>query len=144
MSSGRESVGDLIPPDMLQVFTEDGQGGRGKRGKRRAASFSRAFKWLKRQRRKNRRRATEMRGDLLATGSPVELPQSTLNTGNTLPTYVLLTTVFLYIYMPIVLQNQLMYGFLFAVGPVSYFLLTWKTFVSVLTIYETSFTSIIT
>ncbi|XP_067242719.1 NHS-like protein 3 [Chanodichthys erythropterus] len=81
MSSGRESVGDLIPPDMLQVFTQDGQGGRGKRGKRRAASFSRAFKWLKRQRRKNRRRATEMRGDLLATGSPVELPPSTLNTG---------------------------------------------------------------
>ncbi|XP_051773751.1 uncharacterized protein KIAA1522 homolog [Ctenopharyngodon idella] len=81
MSSGRESVGDLIPPDMLQVFTEEGQGGRSKRGKRRAASFSRAFKWLKRQRRKNRRRATEMRGDLLATGSPVELPKSTLNTG---------------------------------------------------------------
>lgn len=97
MSSGCESVGDLIPPDMLQVFTEEGQGGRGKRGKRRAASFSRAFKWLKRQRRKNRRRAAEMRGDLLATGSPVELPQSTLNTGNTLPTCTPSNSVFLYI-----------------------------------------------
>lgn len=142
MSSGRESVGDLIPPDMLQVFTEEGQGGRGKRGKRRAASFSRAFKWLKRQRRKNRRRTTEMRGGLLATGSPVELPQSTLNTGNTLPTCTPNNGVSLY--MPIILQNQLMYGFLFTVGPVSYFLLAWKTIVYVLTIYETSFTSIIT
>ncbi len=82
MSSGRESVGDLIPPDMLQVFSEDRQGGRGKRGRRRAG-FSRAFKWLKSQRRKNRRRAAEIRGDLLAAGSPVELPQSTLVTGNT-------------------------------------------------------------
>lgn len=97
MSSGRESVGDLIPPDMLQVFTEEGQGGRSKRGKRRAASFSRAFKWLKRQRRKNRRRATEMRGDLLATGSPVELPKSTPNTGNTLPTCTPNSSVCLYI-----------------------------------------------
>lgn len=83
MSSGRESVGDLIPPDMLQVFSQDQQGGRGKRGRRRAASFRRAFKWLKRQRRKTRRRATEMHGDLLATGSPVELPKSSLVTGNT-------------------------------------------------------------
>uniref|UniRef100_A0A9J7Z0Z2 Uncharacterized protein n=1 Tax=Cyprinus carpio carpio TaxID=630221 RepID=A0A9J7Z0Z2_CYPCA len=80
MSSGRESVGDLIPPDMLQVFSQDQQGGRGKRGRRRAASFRRAFKWLKRQRRKTRRRATEMHGDLLATGSPVELPKSSLVT----------------------------------------------------------------
>lgn len=83
MSSGRDSVGDLIPPDMLQVFSEDRQGGRGKRGRRRAGSFSRAFKWLKSQRRKTRRRAAEIRGDLLAAGSPVELPQSTLVTGNT-------------------------------------------------------------
>lgn len=83
MSSGRESVGDLIPPDMLQVFSEDRQGGRGKRGRRRAASISRAFKWLKRQRRKTRRRATEIDGGLLATGSPVELPQSALIAGNT-------------------------------------------------------------
>ncbi|XP_026079403.1 uncharacterized protein KIAA1522 [Carassius auratus] len=81
MSSGRESVGDLIPPDMLQVFSEDRQGGRGKRGRRRAASFRRAFKWLKRQRRKTRRHATEKHGDLLATGSPVELPKSSLVTG---------------------------------------------------------------
>ncbi|XP_016364199.1 uncharacterized protein KIAA1522 homolog isoform X2 [Sinocyclocheilus rhinocerous] len=81
MSSGRESVGDLIPPDMLQVFSEDRQGKRGKRGRRRAGSFRRAFKWLKRQRRKTRRRATEIHGDLLATGSPVELPKSSLVTG---------------------------------------------------------------
>ncbi|XP_067277881.1 NHS-like protein 3 [Pseudorasbora parva] len=81
MSSGRDSVGDLIPPDLLQVFTEERQGGRGKRGRRRIGSFSRAFKWLKSQRRKSRRRATELRGDLLATGSPVELPQSTPKTG---------------------------------------------------------------
>ncbi|XP_016407589.1 uncharacterized protein KIAA1522-like [Sinocyclocheilus rhinocerous] len=81
MSSGRESVGDLIPPDMLQVFHEEWQGGRGKRGRRRAGSFSRAFKWLKSQRRKTRRRATEIHGDLLATGSPVELPKSTLIAG---------------------------------------------------------------
>ncbi|XP_016090829.1 uncharacterized protein KIAA1522-like [Sinocyclocheilus grahami] len=81
MSSGRESVGDLIPPDMLQVFHEEWQGGRGKRGRRRAGSFSRAFKWLKSQRRKTHRRTTEIHGDLLATGSPVELPKSTLITG---------------------------------------------------------------
>ncbi|XP_073689886.1 uncharacterized protein [Garra rufa] len=80
MSSGRESVGDLIPPDMLQVFSEERQGGRGKRGRRRAASISRAFKWLKRQRRKTRRHATQMHGDLLDAGSPVELPQTTLIT----------------------------------------------------------------
>ncbi|XP_052007086.1 uncharacterized protein KIAA1522 [Xyrauchen texanus] len=81
MSSGRESVGDLIPPDMLQVFNER-QGGRGKHGRRRAGSFSRAFKWLKRQRRKTRRHATDIHGDLLAPGSPIELPKSTLNTGH--------------------------------------------------------------
>ncbi|XP_051946273.1 uncharacterized protein KIAA1522 homolog [Xyrauchen texanus] len=81
MSSGRESVGDLVPPDMLQVFTER-QGGRGKRGRRRAGSFSRAFKWLKSQRRKTRRHTSVKRGDLLAHGSPVELPKSTLNTGH--------------------------------------------------------------
>ncbi|XP_077092660.1 uncharacterized protein LOC143744852 isoform X3 [Siphateles boraxobius] len=81
MSSGSDSVGDLIPSDMLQVFSEERQGGRGKRGRRRIGSFSRAFRWLKSQRRKSRRRATEIRGDLLAIGSPVELPQSTLKTG---------------------------------------------------------------
>nr|XP_689554.6 uncharacterized protein KIAA1522 [Danio rerio] len=81
MSSGRESIGDLIPLDMLQVFSEERQHGRGKRGGRRAASFRRAFKWFKSQRRKTRRRATEKHGDLLATGSPVELPPATLNTG---------------------------------------------------------------
>ncbi|XP_056110959.1 uncharacterized protein KIAA1522 homolog isoform X2 [Rhinichthys klamathensis goyatoka] len=81
MSSGSDSVGDLIPSDMLQVFSEERQGGRGKRGRRRIGSFSRAFRWLKSQRRKSRRHATEMRGDLLAIGSPVELPQSTLKTG---------------------------------------------------------------
>ncbi|XP_056326435.1 uncharacterized protein KIAA1522 homolog [Danio aesculapii] len=81
MSSGRESVGDLIPLDMLQVFSEERQHGRGKRGGRRAASFRRAFKWFKSQRRKTRRHATEKHGDLLATGSPVELPPSTLKTG---------------------------------------------------------------
>ncbi|TRY93370.1 hypothetical protein DNTS_032863, partial [Danionella cerebrum] len=74
MSSDRESVGDLIPPDMLQVFSEGSQHGRGKRANRRAASFRRAFKWFKRQRRKTRRKAGELHGDLLATGSPVELP----------------------------------------------------------------------
>ncbi|XP_043111558.1 uncharacterized protein KIAA1522 homolog [Puntigrus tetrazona] len=82
MSSGRESIGDLIPPDMLQVFSEDRQGGRSKRGRRRPGSFSRAFRWFKGQRRKTRRRATEIHGDLLATGSPVELPKSTLITGS--------------------------------------------------------------
>lgn len=132
MSSGRESVGDLIPPDMLQVFTEEGQGGRGKRSKRRTASFTRAFKWLKRQRRKNRRRATEMRGDLLATGSPVELPKSTLNTGNTSPPCSPNNKVSSY--MSIVLQNMIMYGFLFTVGSVSFFLLALKTFVFILTV----------
>ncbi|XP_051503287.1 uncharacterized protein KIAA1522-like [Myxocyprinus asiaticus] len=81
MSSGRGSVGDLIPPDVLQVFNER-QGGRGKHGRRRAGSFSRAFKWLKRQRRKTRRHTTDIRGDLLAPGSPIELPKSTLNTGH--------------------------------------------------------------
>ncbi|KAK2896938.1 hypothetical protein Q8A67_011426 [Cirrhinus molitorella] len=81
MSSGRESVGDLIPPDMLQVFSDERQGGRGKRGRRRAASISRAFKWLKSQRRKTRRHATQIHGDLLAAGSPVELPKSALITG---------------------------------------------------------------
>ncbi|XP_026133914.1 uncharacterized protein KIAA1522 homolog isoform X1 [Carassius auratus] len=81
MSSGRESVGDLIPPDMLQVFNEEWQGGRGKRGRRKAGSFSRAFKWLKSQRRKTRQRGTEIHGDLLIAGSPVELPKSTLTTG---------------------------------------------------------------
>ncbi|XP_073729548.1 uncharacterized protein [Misgurnus anguillicaudatus] len=82
MSSGRESVGDLIPPDMLQVFNEERQGGRGKRARRRAGSLSRAFKWLKRQRRKARRNASELQGDLLDQGSPVELPPITLNTDN--------------------------------------------------------------
>ncbi|KAK7148325.1 hypothetical protein R3I93_012597 [Phoxinus phoxinus] len=80
MSSGSDSVGDLIPSDMLQVFSEERQGGRGKRGRRRIG-FSRAFRWLKSQRRKSRRHATEIRGDLLAIGSPVELPQSTLKSG---------------------------------------------------------------
>ncbi|XP_059373193.1 uncharacterized protein KIAA1522-like [Carassius carassius] len=82
MSSGRESVGDLIPPDMLQVFNEEWQGSRGKRGRRKAGSFSRAFKWLKSQRRKTRQRGTEIHGDLLIAGSPVELPKSTLATGH--------------------------------------------------------------
>ncbi|KAA0718169.1 hypothetical protein E1301_Tti001237 [Triplophysa tibetana] len=82
MSSGRESVGDLIPPDMLQVFFEERQGGRGKRGRKRTASFSRAFKWLKRQRRKARKNNLEIRGGLLDPGSPLVLPPAILNTEN--------------------------------------------------------------
>lgn len=114
MSSGSDSVGDLIPSDMLQVFSEERQGGRGKRGRRRIGSFSRAFRWLKSQRRKSRRRATEIRGDLLATGSPVELPPSTLKTGNTLPPCTPNNSV------SFLLQNQMVYGFLFTVGLVSF------------------------
>ncbi|KAI7805790.1 uncharacterized protein KIAA1522 [Triplophysa rosa] len=82
MSSGRESVGDLIPPDMLQVFFEERQGGRGKRGRKRRGSFSRAFKWLKRQRRKARKNTLEIRGGLLDPGSPLALPPATLNPEN--------------------------------------------------------------
>ncbi|XP_049337025.1 uncharacterized protein KIAA1522 homolog isoform X1 [Astyanax mexicanus] len=79
MSSSRESVGDLIPQDLLEVFSKEHQGRKGKRNRRRG-SISRAFSWLKGRRKKTLRANKEMHIDLLAPGTPVPIPLLTHNT----------------------------------------------------------------
>ncbi|XP_027022637.2 uncharacterized protein KIAA1522 [Tachysurus fulvidraco] len=77
MSSGRESVGDLIPQDMLEVFAQERQSKRGKRSRRRN-TFGRAFSWLKGRRRKNLRQNKDINISLLTPGLLVPiLPPST-------------------------------------------------------------------
>ncbi|KAF5890667.1 uncharacterized protein DAT39_019631 [Clarias magur] len=73
MSSGRESVGDLIPKDMLEVFTQERQSKRGKRSRKRH-SIGRAFSWFKGRRRKNFRPNKDINIDLLTPGLPVPIP----------------------------------------------------------------------
>ncbi|XP_053358002.1 uncharacterized protein KIAA1522 homolog [Clarias gariepinus] len=73
MSSGRESVGDLIPKDMLEVFAQERQSKRGKRSRKRH-SIGRAFSWFKGRRRKNFRPNKDINIDLLTPGLPVPLP----------------------------------------------------------------------
>ncbi|XP_062851748.1 NHS-like protein 3 isoform X2 [Trichomycterus rosablanca] len=73
MSSGQESMGDLIPPDMLEIFAQERQSKRGKRTRRRG-SISKAFTWFKIRRRKTQRLNKEVHIELLTPGSPVEIP----------------------------------------------------------------------
>lgn len=80
MSSGRESVGDLIPQDVLEVFTHERQSRRGKRSRRRT-TIGRAFSWLKGRRRKALRPKRDENIDLLTPGSPVLIPLPSSNTG---------------------------------------------------------------
>ncbi|XP_076829998.1 uncharacterized protein LOC143475985 isoform X2 [Brachyhypopomus gauderio] len=72
MSSGRDSVGDLVPQDVLEVFFQEHHTHKGKR--RRRSSISRAFNWLKGRRRKSHRSSKEAYKDLLTPGTPVPLP----------------------------------------------------------------------
>ncbi|KAK1791311.1 hypothetical protein P4O66_013325, partial [Electrophorus voltai] len=72
MSGGRESVGDLVPQDVLEVLSQEHQTRTGKR--RRRGSFSRAFNWLKGRRRKSHRSSKDAYKDLLTPGTPVPLP----------------------------------------------------------------------
>lgn len=80
MSSGRESVGDLIPQDVLEVFAQERQSRRGKRSRRRN-TFGRAFSWLKGRRRKTPRQNKDINIELLTPGLPVSIPLPSTNTG---------------------------------------------------------------
>ncbi|MCI4376911.1 hypothetical protein PGIGA_G00193900 [Pangasianodon gigas] len=79
MSSGRESVGDLIPQDVLEVFANERQSRRGKRSRRRN-TIGRAFSWLKGRRRKTLRPNKDINIDLLTPGLPVPIPLPSTNT----------------------------------------------------------------
>lgn len=80
MSSGRESVGDLIPQDMLEVFAQERQSKRGKRSRRRN-TIGRAFSWLKGRRRKNLRQNKDININLLTPGLLVPILLPSTNTG---------------------------------------------------------------
>lgn len=80
MSSGRESVGDLIPQDVLEVFAQERQSRRGKRSRRRN-TIGRAFSWLKGRRRKTLRQNKDLNIDLLSPGLPVPILLPSANTG---------------------------------------------------------------
>ncbi|XP_066535995.1 NHS-like protein 3 [Hoplias malabaricus] len=80
MSSNRESIGDLIPHDVLEVFSQERQGKKGKRSRRRS-SIRRAFSWIKGKRRKTHRANKDLHIDLLTPGTPVPIPLPTPHTG---------------------------------------------------------------
>ncbi|KAK3554830.1 hypothetical protein QTP70_034848, partial [Hemibagrus guttatus] len=84
MSSGRESVGDLIPQDVLEVFAQERQSRRGKRSRRRN-TIGRAFSWLKARRRKTLRQNRDINIDLLSPGLhvPIPLPSTSTVVGET-------------------------------------------------------------
>ncbi|XP_017318845.1 uncharacterized protein KIAA1522 homolog [Ictalurus punctatus] len=83
MSSGRESVGDLIPQDLLEVFAQERQSKRGRRSRRRNRII-RAFSWfnLKGRRRKNLCQNKDINIDILTPGLPVPIPQPSTNTAS--------------------------------------------------------------
>ncbi|KAF4089851.1 hypothetical protein AMELA_G00043020 [Ameiurus melas] len=83
MSSGRESVGDLIPQDLLEVFAQERQSKRGRRSRRRNRII-RAFSWfnLKGRRRKNLSQNKDINIDILTPGLPVPIPLPSTNTAS--------------------------------------------------------------
>ncbi|KAI5108352.1 hypothetical protein C0J45_1946, partial [Silurus meridionalis] len=78
MSSGRESVGDLVPRDVMEVFNQERQSRRGKRSRRRN-TIGRAFSWFKSRRRKTHR-LNKDNIDLLTPGLPVPISLPSTNT----------------------------------------------------------------
>ncbi|XP_063040653.1 uncharacterized protein LOC134435534 [Engraulis encrasicolus] len=71
----RDQIGNLVPPDVVEVLALDRHGGKGKRRKKRGGSLRRAFSWLRRGKRAKSAYASRHGNDLLSPETPVPLPQ---------------------------------------------------------------------